>query len=60
MTRKKPARRGDLERAMAVSLDIAEDAGKAARDRNTAVANVAKLLAIQHKISPGETEDFFG
>ncbi len=30
------------------------------RDINAAVANGAKLLQIEHKINPQESEDFFG
>ena len=41
------------------TLEIIRDQAASRRDRNTAVANGAKLLAIEHKINPGEESDFF-
>jgi len=61
MTRKKvPAKDSYIDALKRVSLEIAEDKQKSARDRNAAVANGVKLAAIEHKISPNETDDFFG
>jgi hypothetical protein len=58
---KRPRKQKDsyLEALKKVSLAIAEDASKSARDRNAAVANGVKLAAIEHKISPAGEEDFF-
>jgi len=39
---------------------IAADGEVSKRDRNNAIANGVKLLQIEHKINPGDTEDFFG
>jgi hypothetical protein len=49
----------DLQKLWAVSLEIATDKQKSARDRNAAVANGIKIKAIEHKISPAEPESFF-
>ena len=49
----------DLQKLWTVALEIATDATKSSRDRNAAVANGIKIMAIQHKISPAEPEDFF-
>jgi hypothetical protein len=57
---KEVSRDGFLEIGKKVSVEIATDKSKSARDRNTAVANIAKLLLIEHRISPLEDADFFG
>jgi hypothetical protein len=49
-----------LETMKEVSLEIATDKAASRRDRNTAVANGAKLLQIEHRIAPGDEGDFFG
>lgn len=42
-----------------VTLEVANDPKASRRDRNQAVANGARLLAIEHRLYPGEEGDFF-
>jgi hypothetical protein len=42
------------------TLEVINDKSVSKRDKNQAVANGAKLLAIEHRIKPGEEGDFFG
>lgn len=40
-------------------LTIVHDEASSKKDKNMAIATGAKLLQIEHKISPGEEGDFF-
>jgi hypothetical protein len=62
-TSKKPApppKDTFLEDLKAAVRGVINDGTATKRDVNQAVANGAKLLQIEHKINPAESEDFFG
>lgn len=49
-----------LEMLKKATKEIVEDPQASRRDRNVAISNGAKLLQIEHKISPGDEGDFWG
>ena len=49
-----------LETLKKATLEVINDKQASRRDRNVAIANGAKLLQIEHKISPGDEGDFWG
>lgn len=57
---KKNTKDAFLETLKKAVEDVINAEGAAKKDINAAVANGVKLLQIEHKINPGETEDFFG
>jgi hypothetical protein len=57
---KKPSKDAFLDKLKKAIEDVIKDPKASKRDVNAAVANGAKLLQIEHKISPEATEDFFG
>ncbi len=62
MTKAKTSTKSDdfLEALKKAVRDVITDKTAHKRDINAAVANGAKLLQIEHKINPQESEDFFG
>lgn len=57
---KKPVKKDDFLAKLKREVEaIATDQQASRRDRNAAIANGIKLLQIEHKINPGEVEDFF-
>lgn len=49
-----------LDRLKRAVREIIEDPGAPRREKNTAIATGAKLLAIEHRIKPQDEGDFFG
>jgi hypothetical protein len=57
---KKPSKKDNFLETLKREVEaIATDQDASRRDRNAAIANGIKLLQIEHKINPGEIEDFF-
>lgn len=56
---KAPPKDTFLARLKSATLEVINDPEVSNRDKNQAVANGSRLLAIEHRISPGEEGDFF-